>query len=221
MSTTEEQALKKEVDDLKKQVAALQEIVQKQSLLISKTGENVMAMQVKNQGKEMEKMGITPARSSSADLINADIATNDDLVQLVGELQGQLDTIEERSIRRVVNSTKTKDDDVLAPLPNPDGDTPTFSDDLFPKTIGEFKAIDDFKLYRMAKFYEVLQPSMKQQEAFEDFMDGKAENFYSADLTDDEINAEIKKLSKDELEDAFNDLARYLGAVARRGESTW
>lgn len=217
MSKTES---KNEVELLREEIEKLKILVKKQGETISRTGVNVLEMQVKNQSSDMEKVGFTNLNKAD-DILDSDFASNEDLVQLVAELQGQLDTIEERSIRRTVNSTKRNNEDILAPLPNPDGDTPTFADELFPNTLKDFKDLSDFKLYKLAKFYEIVQPSVKESEAFEEFMEGKAENFYAADLTDDEVNAEVKKLSKDQLEDAYNDLARYLGVTVRRGDMTW
>ena len=109
-----------ELEVLKKKVSDLQELVQKQNLLISKTGKNVLELQIAKQKSDVDNFG--PSRAQvTAQFDSTDFATNDDLVQLVAELQGELNVIEERSIRRLVNSTKTDQDATLAPIPNADG----------------------------------------------------------------------------------------------------
>lgn len=129
-----------ELDILKQQVAELQELVKRQSLIISKTGQNVLELQVSKQRSDVNSFGKPAAtKSSVAQLESADYATNEDLVQLVGELQGQLETIEERSIRRLVNYSKTDSKDLLSPLPNADAEIPVVGDGLFPRSLGDFE----------------------------------------------------------------------------------
>lgn len=85
----------------------------------------------------------------------------------------------------------------------------------------EFKDIPDLKLVRLAKFYERLPPTLKEQEDFENFLEGKVEAFHINETTDEEISKELEKFSKDELDDAFNDVACYLGLSLRRGTEIW
>lgn len=210
-----------ELELLKQHVAELQELVKRQSLIISKTGQNVLELQVAKQKAGVESFGKGPTSKSVANLESADYATNEDLVQLVGELQGQLETIEERSIRRLVNSTKTDPKDLVSPLPNADAEIPVVGEGLFPATLKEFEEIPDTTLYKLAKFYELLPPSLKEQEQFEDFLEGKVEEFHISEIKDEEVAKELKKYSEDQLEDVFNDVARYLGLKVRRGTSAW
>lgn len=56
-----------------------------------------------------------------------DYVTGDDIVELVTELQGQLDLIENRSIRRQANGFAINDDDAIAPLASTDGSIPNES----------------------------------------------------------------------------------------------
>lgn len=210
-----------ELDVLKQQVAELQELVKRQTLIISKTGQNVLELQVSKQRSDVDSFGKPSGKSNIAQLETADYATNEDLVQLVGELQGQLETIEERSIRRLVNSGKTDAKDLLAPLPNADAEIPVVDTGLFPRSLGEFEHISDVALFKLAKFYELLPPSLKEQEQFENFLEGKVEEFHISELKDEEVKKELEKYSSDQLEDVFNDVARYLGLRVRRGTATW
>ena len=209
-----------DLEVLKKKVSDLQELVQKQNLLISKTGKNVLELQIPKQKSDVDNFG--PSRAQvTAQFDSTDFATNDDLVQLVAELQGELNVIEERSIRRLVNSTKTDQDATLAPIPNADGEAPSLTDEMFPHTLKEFEEMDDIRLYRLAKFYEKLPLTMKEQEDFDKVLEGKVEDLHISKLSDEDITKELKKLSKDELDDAFNDIARYLGLRSRRGTGIW
>ena len=216
-----------EIELLQKQVPELQDLVKKQSLIISKTGERVLELQLDKQKHDVTDFdskfskSISKKSGSATQFDATDFATNEDLVELVKELQGELNFIEERSIRRLVNSLKKDDDDVIAPLPNADGDIPAISDGVFPKSLKEFKDIPDLKLVRLAKFYERLPPTLKEQEDFENFLEGKVEAFHINETTDEEISKELEKFSKDELDDAFNDVARYLGLSLRRGTEIW
>lgn len=211
-----------ELDILKQQVAELQELVKRQSLIISKTGQNVLELQVSKQRSDVNSFGKPAAtKSSVAQLESADYATNEDLVQLVGELQGQLETIEERSIRRLVNYSKTDSKDLLSPLPNADAEIPVVGDGLFPRSLGDFENLSNVALFRLAKFYELMPPSLKEQEHFENFLEGKVEEFHISELKDEEVKKELEKYSSDQLEDIFNDVARYLGLKVRRGTATW
>ena len=76
-----------ELELLKTQVAELQELVRRQSLLISKTGQNVLELQVSKQRADVDSFGSKPSSGSkvnNSQVENADLATNEDLVQLVG-----------------------------------------------------------------------------------------------------------------------------------------
>ncbi|AMD22751.1 HHL019Wp [Eremothecium sinecaudum] len=212
-----------EIDGLKAQIEELQALVKKQSVLLSKTGHSVMELQLQNQKKDIKNLDdkyLTKGGSSKLD--TTDLATNDDLVQLVGELQGQLDIMEERSIKRLVNSTKTEANDFLAPVPNADGEIPSVEDDgIFPRTLGDFEKLDSTQLYQLAKFYELLAPTLKEQEKFEDYLEGKVESFHINSTAIDDVKKEVESLSEEQLDDIFNDVARYLGIKSRRGTSVW
>lgn len=209
---------------VKQQVADLQRLVKKQSLIISKTGQSVLEMQISKQRSDVKAIGSKGSESKHglSQLETNDVVTNEDLVQLVGELQGQLDTIEERNVRRLVNSTKTEANDILALLPNADSEIPTSEKNgISVTTLEDFEKLNDIALFKLAKFYELLPPSLKEQEKFEDFMEGKTEEYQANEMLDEEVEKELKNYSTGQLENTFNDLARYLGLRARRGTATW
>ncbi|SCV05517.1 LANO_0H09230g1_1 [Lachancea nothofagi CBS 11611] len=219
-----------ELSKLRNQVEELQQLVKKQNLLISKTGQSVLELQVAKQKSDVEdfdskysgfnkggKTSVTAASHGDT----TDFATNEDLVQLVGELQGQLESIEERSIRRLVNSTKTEKKDYLAPLPNSDGEIPSVSESFFPRSLGDFESVSDVDLFKLAKFYELLAPSLKEQEKFEDYLEGKLENFHINDMSEEDVKKELANFTADQLVETFNDVARFLGVKSRRGTDIW
>ncbi|CEP62072.1 Mrp8p LALA0_S04e07118g [Lachancea lanzarotensis] len=217
-----------ELSKLKTQVEELQQLVKKQNLLISKTGQSVLELQVAKQKSDVEDFDSQYTgfnkKGKSGSAVHDDttnFATNEDLVQLVGELQGQLESIEERSIRRLVNSTKVDKKDYLAPLPNSDGETPKTTEGFFPRSLGDFETVSDVDLFRLAKFYELLAPSLKEQEKFDDYLEGKLDNFHVGDLPEADIKKELENFSPDQLIETFNDVARFLGVKSRRGTDIW
>ena len=259
-----------EIVELKKRIYQLEQLVQKQNKIITKTGQNVLELQMDKQRQNVSDLNLSSnsdnvshvmennKKSSSSssnnrnsnkfavDFDTTDFVTNDDLVQLVGELQIELNNIEERSIRRMINCNKSNPMDVLAPLPNPDGDTPciqtgnNYKDEyqyeydygFFPRTVNDFINIDDFNLIKLAKFYECLPPTLNDKLDLNKFLDEKIENLSSTDntdktfsndvlITDEQIERELKDYSRDQLDDIFNDVARYLGLRNRRGTDIW
>jgi len=206
------------VEQLTQQVSELSLLVKKQSQLLTKTGEQVLNLQVKSQREGVENFdpkslsGKASQRKKTPTFDTTDFATNEDLVQLVGELQGQLEVIEERSIRRLVNSQK-KQGEVLAPQLNNDGEEPPF--ELYPKDIDAFSKIDDSTLVQLSRFYEVLPPTEEERAKFEDFVEGKSEKL------DTDVKVDASAYSKDDLDEAFDKLARTLGLSVRRTVEAW
>lgn len=207
------------VEELTKQVEELSLIVKKQQTLLQKTGQQVLSLQVDAQKKRVEDFeptslsgkGKTTKRVSA--LESTDFATNEDLVQLVGELQGQLEILEERSIRRLINSQK-KDTENLALVLNHDGEQPPL--ELFPSNIEEFTKIKDEELVQLARFYELLPPTAEERAQFEDFVEGKTESPENPDL---KITA--ASYTKEDLVEAFDSIARFIGVKVRRGVDAW
>ncbi|CDR39362.1 CYFA0S03e02520g1_1 [Cyberlindnera fabianii] len=205
-----------DVESLTKQIEELKLVVKKQSDLLTKTGEQVLRLQVSStRGKidafDPSSVGGTPKQRRGKQLDTSDFATNEDLVQLVGELQGQLDVLEERAIRRLVNSKKTETE-LLAPLLSAYGEEPPL--ELFPRDIAAFEKIGDEDLVKLARFYELLPPTAEERAKFEEFVEGK-------DSQPAEVEVTASSFSKDELIEAFDTLSRFLGLSVRRGDDTW
>ncbi|CAL9735030.1 hypothetical protein MOSE0_G05336 [Monosporozyma servazzii] len=240
-------AVHSEVTDLKKRIYQLEQLVQKQNKIITKTGQNVIELQMDKQKRGVQEFANietnVPSQSQPSTIYNnkgvvgfdtSDFATNEDIVQLVGELQIELNNIEERSIRRMINASKHKPKDILAPLPNADGETPTFDYDFFPTSLDDFININDFNLIKLAKFYECLPPTPKDKEELDKFLNEKIENIqisedknnsdqFSDDVlvSDEQLKEDLKHYNKDQLNDIFNEVARYLGLGNRRGTDIW
>ena len=114
------------IKDLVAQVESLTAKVKKQSQVITQTGQQVLEIQLAAQKQKIQDIpdpqailngGAGNLKQVEA-IEEADYAINEDIFQLVGELQGQLDLLEERSIRRGINLTKTNANDLLAPFPD-------------------------------------------------------------------------------------------------------
>lgn len=139
------------IDELEAQVNALKAVVEKQSQLIAQTGQQLLDLQVNNVRSRMNNMQVDlpqPAAAVDPD----DFVTNEDIVQLVGELQGQLDLLEDRTINRAYNSQLAQGS-AIAPLHNRDGEQPPV--DLFPLTVAQFEALDPLLLVLLAEFYDL------------------------------------------------------------------
>lgn len=206
------------VEELTEQLQDLSLLVKKQSEMLAKTGEQVLLLQIQNQkmrvcdfGSSLGKIGGKARLAKSID--TTEFATNDDLVQLVGELQGQLDILEERSIRRLINSQK-KDGETLAPILNHNGEEPDLA--IYPKDIAALEELDDASLVKLAKFYELLAPTEGERKKFDELVESE-----DARLDTFEYEVKPEDYSKEELIDAFDDLSRFLGLAARRGTDAW
>lgn len=144
----------------------------------------------------------------------ADYATNEDIMQLVGELQGQLELLEERSIRRSINLTLSSDEARLAPLPDTDGSEP--SKDTFPQTLGEFKKLSNSRILELCSFYQLLPPTEQDNQQISDFLTDKIQQ-----LNFDNSTAKTSDYSEAELDEFHDKLARYLGIQHRRVAGAW
>lgn len=202
------------VEELTQKVADLTILVQKQSQLLSKTGQQVLTLQVDAQRQRVSDFDPKGGKPTRSTVDTSDFATNEDIVQLVGELQGQLDILEERSMRRLINSKKGKTE-VLALIPNHDGEEPNL--EFFPRDIEAFSKIDDNTLVKLARFYEKLPPTKEERAQFEDFVEGKIEKVPDQD----DIQVDASSYSPDELIEAFDNVARFIGLDIRRGVDAW
>lgn len=143
------------MSDLEAEVKQLKEQVKKLQILLAKTGEQVMEMQMNNrknsindiQTKTNDLHQMVPA--SKPPVAMSDYVVGSDLNDMVGELQGQLDLLDQRSIRRTLNSrSKSK----LEAIPNSDGE----DHPLFPKTIESLQKLTDAELFDQWNHFEML-----------------------------------------------------------------
>ncbi|GMM32913.1 Mrp8 protein [Saccharomycopsis crataegensis] len=209
------------IKDLVAQVESLTAKVKKQSQVITQTGQQVLEIQLAAQKQKIQDIpdpqailngGAGNLKQVEA-IEEADYATNEDIFQLVGELQGQLDFLEERSIRRGINLTKTNANDLLAPLPDSDGAEP----ENFPKTLAEFKELNDKKIVELCGFYQILPPSDEQKQQFEDFLADKVKELN----IEEQGYEDFGRFGKEEIINLFNSLARYVGVSCRKGDNQW
>ncbi|EGV60021.1 mitochondrial ribosomal protein [Yamadazyma tenuis] len=192
------------IKELQDKINALSGIVEKQSVLISKTGQQLIEMQVKNVKRSMKDTGSsTPA----ANVDMSDYVTNEDIVQLVGELQSQLDLVEDRSISRLFNASLDKDSQLIHIIPNRDGEIT----DLFPQTLADFRALDKSDVIQLCEFYELITPGAENLDKL--LSDTTSETVAQAHQVLDS-GAEAKlKASDEEVKGMKKELARYFGLV--------
>lgn len=184
------------VEELSKRVDALSSFVEKQAKMIGKTGEQLVSMQVQNV-KELMAGGSKPQVDMD------DYITNDDIVQLVGELQSQLDGLEERTTRRMFNCQLSVEDDGghIAPISNKDGE---FPGEGFPDTVGQFKKLGKQIVIELCRFYEIIR-----QELPENFQPDQVES-------EEDFWKRMEKLTDDDIDGYIDELAKYLGLRVRR-----
>lgn len=221
-----------EVAKLRNQVLELQGLVKRQSTMLAKTGQSIIELQIAQQkadirSLDLEKKPEKPQTAAGAanggldsDFDTSKLATNSDLEQLVEELQGQLDYLEERSIRRVSNNNKRNPEDLIGPLPNADGELPEDYQLPFPKTVQDFIDIKDLDLCKIAEFYGVLPFPLSDLEAITKGLQN-AEEVTIPTFNDDTAEEQLKKYSKVEMDAIFDTVARYLGLNNRRTKDTW
>lgn len=222
------------IESLKKEVDFLSAQLRKVTGLVAETGKQVLSIQVSQQKGALNNLTITDVegkpvqsqkekeRAAASSSEDSQAVTSEDLVVLVTELQDQLDNLETKSIRRTANSFAQKDTDVIASLPRIDGmcpaqelDDETHPDWVFPKTLGEFKKLDNAKVEQWMRFYELLPPDeaelAKLQEVLgkEELEEAMENARKSADLTEAEA---IER---------FDTLARFFGLRERRGTNAW
>ncbi|CUM47869.1 uncharacterized protein AC631_04424 [Debaryomyces fabryi] len=215
------------LEQLHDQVQSLSKVVEMQSQLIAKTGKQLMDIQVKD---VKSKMNADTEKSSSkaANVDMDDYATNEDIIQLVGELQGQLDMLEDRNIRRTINShLSSKDKDgLIAPIANKDGDDP--QEDVFPATIGDLLSLSKYDIVQLCEFYELVIP-MDQQEHLKEFLENNnemvdmegAKRLLEVGADNATLKERVEAYSDKQIDELFDILTRFIGVRARRSESAW
>ncbi|KAK6455110.1 uncharacterized protein RJT20DRAFT_136269 [Scheffersomyces xylosifermentans] len=206
------------LEQLNEKVKSLSAIVEKQTQLIAQSGQQLMALSVNDVKTKINALdaGVVTKGPSSKEIDFDDYVTNEDIVQLVGELQNQLDAVEERTTRRTFNALLSSDEGKVAPLTNKDGDLPETP--KIPETLGEFKKLDKVDLVSLALFYELIV-SEQEQKDIEDLLNQKEDSAPKEETIDiDEI---VKGYTDQQLSEVFDDLARYFGLTYRKNKGTW
>ncbi|KAG7813235.1 hypothetical protein KL921_000781 [Ogataea angusta] len=209
------------LEELKNEVDELKELVARQSKVISRTGEQLLRFQVRQTDRELNsidvpKVGPDGTVTKQGQIDASDFATNDDIVQLVGELQGQLNILEQRSLRRTINSGLSNDTDLIAPVLNSDGDEPP--ETIYPKTLKEFRDLSDDSVLSLCHFYELLPPTLEEEAKLRAFMEGKIK---SPNVDPSEFKPSSADYSREVLDGLYDDLARFLGLKFRKTEHAW
>lgn len=215
------------MSDIQQRIDQLEKLVEKQGALLAKTGQQLVQLQVLDVKARMKLIDDVQRQLNPQDKLKGvddldltDYVTNEDLIQMVGELQGQLDGIEDRSIRRVYNLTTRGS---IAPLSNRDGEQPT--EDLlgfkFPATVAEFEKLPKIDIIQLALFYEVLVPDTRLESLAQAAKLDDPEAVKKA-LEEKTLALALLKIhdliSDADLKAAFDDVARYLGLSIRKGE---
>lgn len=215
------------LEQLHDQVQSLSKVVEMQSQLIAKTGKQLMDIQVKD---VKSKMNADTEKSSSkvANVDMDDYVTNEDIIQLVGELQGQLDMLEDRNIRRTINSHLSSDDEdgLIAPIPNKDGDEPP--DHVCPANIDELLKLSKYDIVQLCEFYELVIP-MDQQEHLKNFLQNNnemvdiegAKRLLEVGADNATLKERVDAYSEKQIDELFDLLTRFIGVRARRGKYVW
>lgn len=198
------------VGDLQKQIDDLKSEIVKQRNIIAKTAQQMLSLQVGETKKQMDAIpdpiSISGGNANSG-IDTSDFATNEDLVQLVGELQGQLNLLEQKSVLRTVNSHQTKDEQIILPLPNLDGDMPI--SEIFPHSIAEFRDIGDDLIVSLCKFYQLLPPTLEERAKMQAFIEGKINSPNDKLIEDFEPPAD--DYPPETIDELYVELANFLG----------
>lgn len=201
--------LQQQVDELKKQVF-------KQKKVLMDTAQQLLALQLKKSREELAaipnpdalKAGdANKSKTGSSDSIDtSDFATNEDLVQIVGELQGQLTLLDQRSQNRVANSMLHEDKETIEPIPNADG-VPA-PKKIYPATVKDYKSMDGDQLIELCAYYELLPATAEDEARMKAFMAGKIK---SPNVPASEFKPKAEDYSKEALEKLKEDLRKFLG----------
>lgn len=205
------------ISKLQLQINQLTALVEKQNKLILSTGERLMSLEVKQQKKNISKLGGSSkddGDSSSDEEDDDGYARNEDLIQLVGELQGQLINLDYKSVNRVNNSC-IKDNEPLALILNADGEEP--SEDIdYPKTKNDLLSFTDIQIFKLAMFYELVPPIVLHNT--DEALDKKLKELSVDENQEDSLERHMNVLlpSKKEKIELFNNVAAYLGVNLRK-----
>lgn len=220
------------IESLKKEVDFLSAQLRKVTSLVAETGKQVLSIQVSQEKNSLSNLTIRdvegkPVQSQKEKAAAADdsqTVTSEDLVVLVTELQDQLDNLETKSIRRTANAFAQKDSDIIASLPRIDGmcpaqekDDETHPDWVFPKTLGDFKKLDNAKVEQWMRFYELLPPDEAELAKLQEVLG----NEELEEALENARKAAPAELSEAESIERFDTLSRFFGLRERRGTNAW
>lgn len=197
------------IEELQEEIKDLKSEIVKQRGIIAKTAQQLLALQVKDTKKQMDAIPnpLDSLDNKNSNIDTTDFATNEDLVQLVGELQGQLNLIEQKSISRTANSHLNKETDELFALPNVDGEFPAV--EIFPRIISEFSNLGDDAIIDLCKFYQLLPPTLEERAKMQAFVEGKIAS------PNDPLNKDYEPPADDyppeTINELYNELANFLG----------
>ena len=198
------------LESLQSQIDQLTKLVEKQNKIILSTGEKLMQLQLQQQKDKHKELESGQISKSSDD---NEYVTNEDIVQLVGELQGQLLTLDYKSFSRVANSSKGYNEP-LEIVPNHDGEYPNES--IYPTSKLDFKNFDALKVYILAQFYELIPP-VDDEEVDEIII--KCFNGFNIDSSETDAlkkDMNVTLPEKIDKESLYNRLAIYLGVEIRK-----
>lgn len=146
------------VEQLSTQLMQLAALTQRNSKLLVRQGEDIIRIDTESRLARVQPPGTTAAVPQPASP-----GVDDGVIEeLVAQLTFKLDELEERSIRRVSNSTLTAGDGVIDWLPSADPDNPEFAlpaqtDDgvalALPKTVAQLEKSDTRTLLEIMKAY--------------------------------------------------------------------
>ncbi|KAL6935193.1 uncharacterized protein HGUI_03080 [Hanseniaspora guilliermondii] len=205
------------ISKLQEQVNQLTSLVEKQNKLILSTGERLMSLEVRQQKKSISKLSGSSENdgdSSSDEEDDDGYARNEDLIQLVGELQGQLINLDYKSVNRVNNSS-IKDNEPLALILNADGEEPPQDID-YPKTKNDLLSFTDIQIFKLAMFYELVPPIVLHNS--DETLDKKLKELSVDENQEDSLERHMNVLlpTKKEKDELFNNVAAYLGVNVRK-----
>ena len=198
------------LESLQSQIDQLTKLVEKQNKIILSTGEKLMQLQLQQQKDKHKELESGQTSKSSDD---NEYVTNEDIVQLVGELQGQLLTLDYKSFSRVANSSKGFNEP-LEIVPNHDGEYPNES--IYPTSKLDFKNFDALKVYILAQFYELIPPVDDEEvdEIVIKCFNGLTINSPEIDVLKKDMNLTLPE--KKDKQSLYNRLAIYLGVEIRK-----
>lgn len=201
-------SLQEQIDQLGHQVA-------KQRKILASTAQQLLSLQLK---QNREKLASIPnpesiaasaehkAPGSSESIDTSEFATNQDLVQLVGELQGQLTMLDERSKNRVANSLLEEDGEKILPIPNVDGKHAP--ENIYPATIADYKKLSPDQLIQICSFYELLPETAEEDARMKAFMAGKIK---SPNVPPEEFKLKASDYSKKIIDGLYESFRIFIG----------